>query len=79
MSIQIGSDAVIAYVKANGEVVVEDRFLGGKSVGAVVIDTTNNLEEVSASYNNGLMTIAFTRARDTKDMQVSLTQPRHLS
>ncbi|XP_038068000.1 uncharacterized protein LOC119737611 [Patiria miniata] len=64
----VGSDAVIAFNGANG-VVVEDRFLGGKSANTVVIDDTNNLEEVSASYDNGIMTVAFRRPRDTGDNQ----------
>jgi hypothetical protein len=56
-------------MSSNGQVIVEDRFLGGKSSGAVVADDDDNLQDVTATYSNGRMNLSFRRMRNTQDAQ----------
>ena len=42
-------------------------FLGGKSSSAVVVDTMQDLTNTMATYENGVLTMQFTRKQNTGD------------
>merc|ERR1719419_391769 len=59
------SDMVTGWIDNSGNVQVQDRWSEGYS--RPTVDGTNNINGISGSFTNGVLTIQFARARQTGD------------
>ena len=70
ITFQIGSDAVMSWPNAQGVYEVKDMILKGKTSSMVVEDASQDVTNTQASYENGWLTMKFTRKQDTGDDEV---------
>ncbi|CAK8683065.1 unnamed protein product [Clavelina lepadiformis] len=59
------TDVITAWIDQSGNPVVKDRYATGYSPPG--IDNSGDIESITGSYENGVMTIQFTRSRNTQD------------
>ncbi|CAK8683067.1 unnamed protein product [Clavelina lepadiformis] len=59
------TDVIAAWIDQSGNPVVQDRWATGRSPPPV--DEINNINDVTGNYENGVMTITFSRPRNTGD------------